>query len=612
MNVKGFILAAGFSTRLRPITQYIPKPLLPIAGETLLDLILQSLKDAGINDIGINLHYKAEEIENYIKEKKLPIKLFHEKDILDTGGALYNAKDFLKDSIFIVHNSDIYWDGNIKDAITCHLDSKNTITLLIHDYPKDNKLFIDENGNLICISDNCKLNHTLKQNDITSKKAFKKVAFCGVAIYNPQLLELIPEGASSVIDLWLKTLNNGLKVGTFQTRYSFWFDVGTPLNYASAVFHKLKRQSTSIYVHPSAQGCDLIDTQGNIVLERDVKILKPLKGKNLIFLPEVEFSSNVYITNAIIGKNFQIPVNSQHETEELTLSGSDRKYTRKNNKIFCQYSSLSEDFEKTVFLGKFLKEKNFPVPAIIDVDKNRKMIVFEDLGDLTLYSWLQCKRNPAKLKKFYKKVVEHIAFLHWKIFDNSTIKLPEFDYSYFRWESNYFLEECVKAVFNIQPPNLQNDLHLIAEILSQAKKVILHRDLQSQNIMLKDDEIYFVDYQGARWGPPGYDIASLMWDPYVELNNEIRHEVINSYIEKNEIEPYGFIKELSLCRIQRHMQALGAYGFLSLKKGKRNFLKFIPTAMDLLVQDIEECYIELNELKKLVLELKNLSNNGFC
>jgi len=130
--------------------------------------------------------------------------------------------------------------------------------------------------------------------------------------------------------------------------------------------------------------------------------------------------------------------------------------------------------------------------------------------------------------------------------------------------------------------------------------------------MLKDDEIYFVDYQGARWGPPGYDIASLMWDPYVELNNEIRHEVINSYIEKNEIEPYGFIKELSLCRIQRHMQALGAYGFLSLKKGKRNFLKFIPTAMDLLVQDIEECYIELNELKKLVLELKNLSNNGFC
>lgn len=77
MNVKGFILAAGFSTRLRPITQYIPKPLLPIAGETLLDLILQSLKDAGINDIGINLHYKAEEIENYIKEKKLTYKTFY-------------------------------------------------------------------------------------------------------------------------------------------------------------------------------------------------------------------------------------------------------------------------------------------------------------------------------------------------------------------------------------------------------------------------------------------------------------------------------------------------------------------------------------------------------
>ncbi len=627
--IKGFILAAGFSKRLRPITEHIPKPLLPIVGEVLLDYVYNLLKSSGIEHIGINLHYKAEEIEKYIKNRGFPLTFFHEKEILNTGGALYNARDFLKDSTFIVHNSDIYWDGNIKEAIKWHIDSENHITLLVHDYPPDNKLIVDEKDNLIGIYPST---FSLKPSS-----SIKSLAFTGVAIYNPDVLELLPEGHSSVIDLWLKTKAQGLKIKVFPIKYSFWYDSGTPKGYARAVFDKLKRNFTSLYVHPTSIGCELIEPLGNIVIERDVRIKKNFTGKNIIIMPETEFSSeNPLISDCIVGKDFILSFAGwQGEKEILTHGGSTRNYFRKDNKVFCLWHDINQEFDKTVTLGKFLKQKGMPVADIIDARKEKKLIVLEDLGDLTLYSFLQCKRNSEEILNLYKKIIEYVATLHWKI--SSEAKelegiLPEFDYAYFRWESDYFLKECVEGFFKLNLstvgdtflPELQQELHIIAEKLTKSKKVILHRDLQSQNIMLKplnsghfetqnaekssfNYKVYFVDYQSARWGPAAYDLASLLWDPYVELNNYIRQKLVHYYIEKSlkffSLNPSAFLEELSLCRIQRHMQALGAYGFLSLKRGKRNFLKFIPPALKLLVEDIQESPIALLRLKELTLQL---------
>ncbi len=623
--IKGFILAAGFSKRLRPITEHIPKPLLPIAGEVLFDYVYNLLKSSGIEQIGINLHYKADEIEKYIKEREIPLYLFHEKEILNTGGAIYNAKDFLKDSTFIVHNSDIYWDGNIKEAINFHIASGNHITLLVHDYLPDNKLIIDKDDNFIGIYPSASL---------------KSLAFTGVAIYNPDVLELLPKGSSSVIDLWLKTKAQGLKVKVFPVTYTFWYDIGTPKGYARAIFDKLKRSFASLYVHPTSTGCELIEPFGNIVIERDVSIKKKFTGKNIIILPETEFSPETpLISDYIVGKDFKLSIFEwQGEKEILTHGGSTRNYFRKDDKVFCLWDELNQEFDKTITIGKFLKLKGFPVADIIDVRKEQKLIIFEDLGDLTLYSWLQCKRNCKEILDLYKKIIEHVVHLHWKVSSEARELegiLLEFDYDYFRWESEYFLKECVEGVFGVNLTTLENsymaqlqqELHLIADKLSNAKKVILHRDLQSQNIMLKplnschsrtqstrryslDYEIYFVDYQSARLGPAGYDIASLLWDPYVELNDEIRKKLLNYYIENSlrsfSLSHSAFIEELYLCRLQRHMQALGAYGFLSLKKGKKNFLKFIPPALKLLLKDIEENPLELPCLRKFVIrEMKN-------
>jgi aminoglycoside/choline kinase family phosphotransferase len=140
-------------------------------------------------------------------------------------------------------------------------------------------------------------------------------------------------------------------------------------------------------------------------------------------------------------------------------------------------------------------------------------------------------------------------------------------------------------------------------------KSVIHRDFQSQNIMITKRGIpRILDYQGARMGPPAYDLASILWDPYYRLEDNLRERLLNYYVaQMKKIPPptpplskggmgglsgnYQFVESefknsLLPCRLQRHMQALGAYGFLSKVKGKKYFLKYVPEGLRLLKEDV--------------------------
>lgn len=606
---KGFILAAGFSKRLRPISELIPKPLLPVAGEIILEYVYRLLRESGINTIGVNLHYKADEIEKFIKQRRLELELFHERELLGTGGALWNARDFLKDSIFVVHNSDIFWDGNIKEAIDFHTNSGNSITLLVHHNREFNKLIIDRDGNLLGITD-----------EHPQDDAQEILAFTGVAVYSPDVLDLLPEGASSVIELWLKAKAKGYPVRIFKSKYKFWHDIGTPKGYARAVFERLRAELTSIYVSADSEGCELIIPEGKVVIERNVQIKKPVRAKNVIFLPNTVFTTFESIEDSIVCGQYIVSISGWHENgEALTSGGSSRNYRREKGKVLCLWQQESPEFESTVKIGRFLRERGFPVPEIIEVDREGRKIVFEDLGDLTLYSWLQCQREKNQIERVYGEIIRKVAYLHSYISEEALregLSLPSFSHDYFRWESDYFLKECVESHFQVKVSefgddflkSLTEELDLIAGTLSRVKKVMLHRDLQSQNIMIRDNSIYFIDFQSSRWGPPGYDLASLLWDPYVELDDSLRDRLVRLYLNETESTEYDtekFYLYLSLCRIQRHMQALGAYGFLSLRRGKRGFLKFIPRGLKLLWQDLYQSKSEFKALRELVEILLN-------
>jgi aminoglycoside/choline kinase family phosphotransferase len=164
----------------------------------------------------------------------------------------------------------------------------------------------------------------------------------------------------------------------------------------------------------------------------------------------------------------------------------------------------------------------------------------------------------------------------------------EFNAALYRWEQNYFFENCLGRHFKIDNVKLAAlatlpALNEIAEQLAAFPRVLVHRDFQSQNIIIRNGQAYLIDFQGMRPGLAEYDLASLLYDPYVDLSDEERAELIAYYREeqiKNGITAKGdFALKLRLCAMQRLMQALGAYGFLGLVKGHKQFLAHIPKAL---------------------------------
>jgi len=148
VNLSIFILAAGLGERLRPITDHIPKPLLPILGKPILHSILEKVSTLPTHKIGINLHHKKDIIENWIAQSAFnkKVELFHENPILGTGGALKNAETFLNAGTFIVHNADIVSDIDLGKLLEFHLSTDNLLTLAVHDYPEFNNLEVDKKG----------------------------------------------------------------------------------------------------------------------------------------------------------------------------------------------------------------------------------------------------------------------------------------------------------------------------------------------------------------------------------------------------------------------------------------------------------------------------------
>src|SRR4030067_1972239 len=347
-NFNVFILAAGFGERLQPITYHIPKPLLPILGKPVLQLVLEGVSILPVDKIGINSYHKKEAIENWINQSSFheKIKLFPEESQLGTGGALKNAESFLEERTFLVHNSDILSNINLEKLLERHLSSKNLVTLAVHDFPKFNNLIIDENGFLKDIG--------------KMRRDGQSLAFTGIAVYEPEFLKFLPAGVSSVVDTWLKAMAAGYRIGTLNVRGCYWSDIGTPNAYASAVFDALKADGEMVYIHPSIKGCKDIDLQGYVVIENRCILDKGVSLRNCIMLPGSSARNDSQYENCILGPDFKIDLNkseilglSEEDGRQLIgTGGSDRKYYRvkKNDKsaALMQCKSAGADFESQV------------------------------------------------------------------------------------------------------------------------------------------------------------------------------------------------------------------------------------------------------------------------
>jgi aminoglycoside/choline kinase family phosphotransferase len=303
----------------------------------------------------------------------------------------------------------------------------------------------------------------------------------------------------------------------------------------------------------------------------------------------------------------------------IEKGGSDRKFYRvrcspEQTIILVKYNLEREENRHYVEIAEFLAKHKIRAPKIYFHDPAEGLIWIEDLGKTDLWSY----RDESWIvrRAFYESALGEIVKLHCLPEETQrTIQenLPaEFDAALYRWEQNYFFENCLGRFFGVETGRLSElaalpPLGQIAEDLARRPRVLVHRDFQSQNIIIRNGQAHLIDFQGMRPGLAEYDLASLLFDPYVTFSRAECEELLADYESKRSAAGKPVMPDsreiFRCCGIQRLMQALGAYGFLGLVKGNKAFLDHIPAAM----QSLRELAGEIPELEKLSVALDHVS-----
>lgn len=291
----------------------------------------------------------------------------------------------------------------------------------------------------------------------------------------------------------------------------------------------------------------------------------------------------------------------------IEKGGSDRKFYRvrcspDQTLILVKYNLERQENRHYVEIARFLERNSICAPKIYFNDAAEGLIWVEDLGENDLFGY---RRESWLVRRaFYESALDEIAKLH-RLPETVCVEMrdhlpAEFNEALYLWEQNYFLENCLGRYFKMENAAIADlgalpRLRSIAEQLDRRPRVLVHRDFQSQNILIRNQQAYLIDFQGMRPGLAEYDLASLLYDPYVSLDPAERSELIQYYCNRNS--GVDAVETLRLCAMQRLMQALGAYGFLGLVKGHKQFLQHIPRALSSL-RDIVSQIDGLEPLEK--------------
>ena len=283
--------------------------------------------------------------------------------------------------------------------------------------------------------------------------------------------------------------------------------------------------------------------------------------------------------------------------EPLAAHGSNREYFRiKSDKrtVIGVFNNDRLENEAFIDFSRHFRAKGLMVPEIYAEDLDRDIYLEEDLGDETLFDFLQATRKdkkdfPDELLKVYEEVVDRLPEFQIKggqgVDYSKSYPHHSFDRQSMMWDLNYFKYYFLKlAHVQFNEKRLEADFKTFTDfLLSADSDHFLYRDFQSRNIMLKDGKIWFIDYQGGRQGALQYDIASLLFDAKADLPFEVREHLLNRYlgaVEKlTDIDRDKFTKHYYAFVFIRIMQAMGAYGYRGFYERKTHFLQSIPYAI---------------------------------
>lgn len=226
--MQALILAAGFATRLQPLSFLRPKVLIPICNKPLLDIFINYLATSGIKHIGINTHHLGKEIEKYIQEFKLPadISLFHEPSILGTGGGICRMAKEMTSSSLVILNGDILCNIDLPFVMKRHIESGAKVTLVLIDSPLYNRVAVNRRERIIAFG-----NKAIEKT--SSNPDLRLLAFTGIHIADRKMLldYAPPKTFFSILEVYENAMKAGERIEALVMPDISWQEVGSIKGY---------------------------------------------------------------------------------------------------------------------------------------------------------------------------------------------------------------------------------------------------------------------------------------------------------------------------------------------------------------------------------------------
>ena len=522
---KAVVLAAGHGTRLRPFTCATPKPLMPVWGETMLERIVRMLRERGVDDIVVNSHHLHEQIRVWTDEYRK---------------AAQAAGDKVR--IKVSYEPEILGNGGVLNPLREWI-GEDPFYLVSSDIVMENVPDLEKPFERLktsgCIGVALVTEAGPRTIEVEPESKFVTCwkspdpgvdgtfTYCGFAILKPAILKYVkPDGFSSIVTAFEKAMMEGGKfIKAVESKDLLWEDAGTIQRYID------------------------LNRDGDDNGFADIPQLKAVGATNPKF---------------------------------LGARGSERVFFGCDQGIAVIYDDGNRD-ENGKYPGhaRWLKSKGVPVPEILADIPEKKVMMMSNAGT----------ERKMSLED-YVKVVETLVRFNalGSEPDLPANLLPQFDDETWEWERNLFAKYCLGANFQMEMPDaVRKELEDVAARLEKEPKALVHRDFQSTNVLWRGSGLTFIDFQGMRLGPAAYDLASLVYDPYVTFTDERRRALVALYA-KTAGRP-EFEKILPYAAVQRLSQCLGAYGRLA-SVGQPQFEKYVLPALQNLLDAADKAGLD--------------------
>jgi len=523
-----FILGAGLGTRLRPLTEHCPKPLLPLGGKPMVERAIAALYADGTRRFLINTHHCPEAWTQAFptgRWQDAEIRFVHEPVLLETGGGLANIAQFLTadDAHLVIWNGDILSDCRLAEAYAHHVANGAQATLVVREKGPNANVRITDDGFVTDLRDRL-------------GKTDPSYQYTGICFATRAFVASVPAAIASLVEHFLTRVQAtpGSVQGYLDTS-AHWHDLGTVEEYQQVKAQLEKPVRGAIATADAAARFGYALAAGEA----------PLKGGS--------------------GRRFHRVAKPDGSTAMLCIYDD----ARAENLLYGR-------------LGHALFAAGLNVPQVLAEDTDAGVLLLEDLGDTDLWSLTRQTTFPWPAVASALEQVGHLHRLGAEAVQTAGLTLMEpFGDKLYAWERQYFTDNVLAG--RKPDRDLQNEMATLAKELNARPQVLVHRDFQSQNQLVRYDQTYLIDFLGARLGCQFYDYASLAFDPYLTCKDmdlwriEIEDQAREVADWKGSLDEFSHL--LHIAATQRLLQACGAYAYLGRQQGRADFLAHLPQGL---------------------------------